>query len=290
MDVLLAAGDAAVWGAVLGLLAVALIVLTWRTAHPTGDPPRDLDGYFDGWRDTHDGYDPRSGSLWVRGWLISVYRFARPLARAGISPDVLTLWTIWLALAVVVLAAAGDSWPVLAGWLVVFGGLADSLDGAVAVLTGRATRWGYVLDSAVDRCNDVLFAAALVVVGAPLALALVYVLLLFELEYIRARAGNAGGSPIGVITVGERANRVVFSAAGLIVAGLFPAAAARAVTVALAVLAVLSAVGVGQLVVAVRKELRLPASSSGAAPSGGADQVGHDGRGQGDQGHPAARM
>lgn len=283
MDLLVMAGETAVWGAALLAFAVVLALVTWRTAQRPAAPVPQLGEFFARWAAVHDGYDPRQGSLWVRGWLIMVYRLARPLSRAGCSPDVLTLWTVWLALAVVAAAAAGGSWPALAGWLVLFGGVGDALDGAVAVLTNRATRWGYVLDSAVDRCNDVLFAIALVVVGGPAWLAAVYALLLFELEYIRARAGNAGGSPIGAITVGERANRVVFCGVGLFAAGVFPDRAAAVATATLGLLVCLSAAGVAQLVVAVRRDL-------GATRSGGPDQLRDDGRRQGDQRHPTPRM
>lgn len=282
MDLLLRAGDAAVWGVVLAAVAVVLAVITATTAtRPRAGVP-DLDGYLWRWGEVHDSYDPRRGSIWVRGWLIMIYRFARPLAGVGVAPDVLTLWTVWLALAVIVAATAGGAWLALAGWLVLAGGIVDSLDGAVAVLTDRATRWGYVLDSAVDRLNDVLVAVALVVVGAPVWLAVVYALLLFELEYIRARAGNAGGDPIGAITVGERANRVAFGGAGLVVAGLLPERAHTVAAATVAVLALLSVVGLGQLVVAVRRDL--------GGSSGGADEVGDDARGEGHQGHAASGM
>lgn len=282
MDVLLTDGGAAGWGLVLAAAAVALALVTWRSARPAVADVPDVAEYFARWRDTHDGYDPRRGSVWVRGWLLTVYRFARPLVRAGISPDVLTVWTVWVAVAVVAVASAGGSWPALAGWLVLFAGLVDSLDGAVAVLSGRATRWGYVLDSAVDRVNDVLFAVALVVVGAPLWAALLYTVALFELEYIRTRAGNAGGDRVGVITVGERANRIAFCATGLFVAGLMPARAALVATATIAVLIGLSLVGVVQLVVAVRRDL--------ADGSGRPDEVRHDRGGEGDQRHSTTRM
>lgn len=248
-------GGFVVWGAGLVAAAVVLGLVTWRSAGPAVAEVPDVAEYFARWRDTHDGYDPRRGSVWLRGWLLTVYRFARPLARAGISPGVLTLWTVYVAVAVVAVAGAGGSWPAVAGWLVFFAGLGDSLDGAVAVLSDRATRWGYVVDSAVDRVNDVLFAVALVVVGAPLWAALLYTVALFELEYIRARAGNAGGDRVGIITVGERANRVAFCATGLFVAGLIPGSAARVATATLAVLIGLSLVGVVQLIVAVRRDL-----------------------------------
>ena len=51
-------------------------------------------------------YDPRTGNPWLRGWLTMVYAIARPLARRGVQPDVLTISAIWLAGAVFVPADA----------------------------------------------------------------------------------------------------------------------------------------------------------------------------------------
>ena len=52
-------------------------------------------------------------------------------------------------------AAAGGPWLIAAGVLVGLSGLLDSLDGALAIGTGRASRRGFVLDSVVDRLTEV---------------------------------------------------------------------------------------------------------------------------------------
>lgn len=240
----------------LGVAALVLLAATFATARPPGVEVPGLDGYFDRWRGVHGGYDPRTGSVWVRGWLSGVHRVARPLARRGVQPDVLTLWTILVSLGVLAAAAGGGRWRIVAGWLIVLGGVGDSLDGAVAVLTGRETQWGYVLDSVVDRINDVLYVTALVIVGAPVALAVVCGVSFFCLEYLRARGANAGAGAIGAITVGERPNRVAFCAAGIHFSGVFLASAELIVTAALAALTALSLAGLLQLTVAVRRRLR----------------------------------
>lgn len=233
-------------------------------------PVPSLDAYFDRWQQLHAGYDPRTGSIWVRGWLTVVYRLARPLARAGVPPGALTMSTIAFALAVVAAAAAGGWWVLVAGWLLVFSGIGDSLDGAVAVLTGRTSAWGYVVDSVVDRVNDGLYVVALVVVGAPVELGATCAAVFFLLEYTRARAGNAGRGDVALVTVGERANRVALCAAGLYCAGVFPAYAALLSTGALAILSVLSLAGLGQLLVAARRHLD--------ASPGGPDEIRDDRR------------
>jgi phosphatidylglycerophosphate synthase len=84
----------------------------------------------------------------------------------------LTIWSVWFAFAVSCPhPRAGVAHP--GGWILVLSGLVDTIDGCVAVLTDRATRWGYVLDSAVDRINDVIYLFAVMSVGGPAVLALV---------------------------------------------------------------------------------------------------------------------
>lgn len=236
---------------VTGALLVLLSLATARRPHA---PVPDFDGYLRLWSPLHGGYDPRR-NRWLLGWLRLSFAVARPLARRGVLPDVLTLWSTWLALAVFVPAQAGGRWPILAGWVLVASGLGDTLDGCVAVLTDRTTRWGYVLDSVVDRVNDLVYLAAVVGVGAPLWLAGLTGVTFFLLEYVRARAGNAGAGEVESVTIGERANRVILCAAGIHFGGVFVARAGAVATTALAVLAVLSVVGLAQLLVTVRRKL-----------------------------------
>lgn len=240
----------------IALLAVAaaLMAVSLRTARRPAGPVPSFDEYLDRWAPLHGGYEAR-GNPWLAGWLRLSYAVARPLARRGVLPDVVTVWGIWLALAVFVPAQAGGRWPLLAGWVLVASGLADTLDGAVAVLTDRATRWGYVLDSLVDRVVDLVYLAAVVGVGGRADLAVAAGVAFFLLEYLRARAGNAGMGEIGVVTVGERAMRVIFCALGIFAGGLFPTRAPLLASLTLAVLAAFSLAGFFQLVAAVRQRL-----------------------------------
>lgn len=240
---------------VLGAGAVLLVVLALATARRPDHEIPDRDGYFDRWQALHGGYDPRTATVWVRFWLTLVYRIGRPLARRGVQPDVVTLSSLWFAFAVFVPASAGGHWPILAGWVLVASGLFDTLDGCVAVLEKRTSRWGYVLDSLVDRLNDVIYLAAVVSVGAPLELAIGVGVGFFLLEYVRARAGNAGGDDVGTVTVGERPMRVIFLSASIHFGGVFVGSADLVATVGMSVMAAFTAVALVQLVVAVRRQL-----------------------------------
>jgi phosphatidylglycerophosphate synthase len=175
----------------------------------------DRDTYFSRWADLHGGYDPRANGL-VRLWLTWTYVLARPLARTGVPPDLVTVLGLLVSVAAAALAAGGDGWWLLAAALVVvLSALLDNLDGAVAVLAGRATRWGYVLDSVTDRCSDLLYVAALWLAGAPPEVCVAGGALALLQEYARARAAAGGMSEVGVVTVWERPTRVIVTAAFL---------------------------------------------------------------------------
>jgi phosphatidylglycerophosphate synthase len=240
---------------VLAVAGLLLVVLALVTARPAEHEIPDRDGYFDQWSILHGGYDPRTGNPWLRGWLTMVYTIARPLARRGVQPDVLTLSSIWLAGAVFVPASIGGRWAMLAGWILAASGLFDTLDGCVAVLEKRTTRWGYVLDSAVDRVNDVIYLAAVVSVGAPLELSIACGFLFFFMEYVRARAGNAGGDEVGRITIAERPQRVIFLSASIHFGGVFLGHRELVATTGMALISLMSLVAAAQLLVTVRGQL-----------------------------------
>jgi len=213
------------------------------------------DEYLDRWSSLHGGYDPRSSVL-VGGWLRTIHALALPFARLGVPPDAVTLLGLVVAALVIWLCSLGGLWLIAAAAVVGISGVVDSLDGAVAVMTGRESRWGAVLDSVVDRVSDVLYLVALWVVGAPVWACVLAGVLLFVLEYARARAGAIGLTEIGVVTVGERPTRVAIAAMFLLAGGIYPSSAAMwAAYGAYATIAV-CAVAVVQLLIVVRRHLR----------------------------------
>jgi CDP-diacylglycerol---glycerol-3-phosphate 3-phosphatidyltransferase len=234
---------------------IALAAITVRTRRPPVGQIPDFERYLHQWAAQHDGYDA-TGTRLLRGWLAMVYRLARPLAAAGVHPDAVTVWGVWLALVVVALAEAGHGWAVAGGVLLVAGGLVDALDGAVAALTGRATAWGYLLDSMADRVTEALFLLAAWRAGSPAWSAVASGIAFGLLEYLRARAGNAGAQRVPVITVGERPQRVICCAIAVGAAGLAPSHAPLLGGLSLGVLLVLSVAGLLQLGIAVRRQLR----------------------------------
>jgi phosphatidylglycerophosphate synthase len=211
------------------------------------------DEYLDGWARLH-GTDPRSSAM-VRSWLAASYALARPLAAARVAPGALTALGVLLACAAVPAALAGGRWPLLGAVVVAGSGLVDSLDGAVAVLSRRASARGALADALADRVSDVAYCVALWALGAPGWMACVAAGLALLHEYARARAAGAGLRDAGVITVAERPTRVIGAVAFLLAAGAYPSSAAHWGTAGAGFGIVLGAVGLAQLLVVLSRRL-----------------------------------
>lgn len=212
------------------------------------------DEYLAAWSGWHGGTDPADSRL-VHGWLTLAYTLAVRLAR--LPPLGATALGLVVAGAAVGPAAAGGAWLVAAGLLIGLSGLLDSLDGALAIAGGRASRRGFVLDSAVDRLTEVAYALAFWVAGAPGWLAAAFGALCWLPDYLRARAGQAGVSETGAISVWERPTRVAMAGFTLggagVVAGL--GRAEPVVVAGAAVGCLLGLVGTAQLGVQLRRAL-----------------------------------
>lgn len=143
----------------------------------------------------------RSWFYWVVGPVV------RLAVRVGLSPTALNL------LGAAFGAAAGTAFalgrPVLGGWLVFLGGIADILDGRVARSLGLASPRGAFLDSTLDRFAEVGVFVGLAVyfhtqplVSLAVALALGGSLLV---SYTRARGESQGVvCKVGVLQRAER--------------------------------------------------------------------------------------
>lgn len=171
---------------------------------------------------------------------------ARALLGLGVSPDAVT----WVGTAIVVPAALimvplGWLWP--AALIIATASLSDMVDGQMARLSGRTSRWGAFLDSTLDRIGDGAVFSAVVIwfavaddhLGAALTLA---ALVTGQVtSYVKARAESQGWTITGGLAA--RADRLFLLLLAMLLQGF---GVPYALLVAVAVLAVASSVTVGQ--------------------------------------------
>ena len=200
-------------------------------------------------------------------WLRLSYRTGRLLARARVRPSLVTTIGLLASLAVPVPVLWHGYWPLVGAGLVLLSGIADSVDGAIAVVTNRVTRLGYVYDSTADRVGEAAWMVAFWLAGVPGWLAVLVGGLAWLHEYIRARATAAGMAEIGAVTLGERPARLILVMLGLVVAGVAGLVAqdlpAGALTIVAAITALLGVIGLLQLIAAVQVQLRKPQKPRG---------------------------
>jgi CDP-diacylglycerol--glycerol-3-phosphate 3-phosphatidyltransferase len=170
---------------------------------------------------------------------------ARTIAYPAITPNLLTVLGFLLTCGVALLIAAG--WEQLGGVLVIVVGLFDMLDGAMARVSGRKTRFGGFLDSTLDRCSEAVLLAGVYWAHQSPEMGLLVLWVLagsLMVSYTRARAEYFQvNCEVGLL---PRPQRVVVLAAGLI---------SGYVTVALGVLAVFTTITTLQRILHTRRAL-----------------------------------
>lgn len=96
-------------------------------------------------------------------WRDRLSRWFTPIARRSpLSPNAITLLALVINLTAAICFYRGGRWPwlFLAGIvLLTIGGLADAMDGIVARVQGKTSRFGDFLDHVADRVSDICVAA-----------------------------------------------------------------------------------------------------------------------------------
>ncbi len=135
---------------------------------------------------------------------------ARLIGRTGVSPNAVTVMGVVLNLGVAWVLAQGHMR--IGGVLLPLVSLFDALDGTLARLTGKRSRFGAFLDSTMDRFSEAILYLGLLVfytrAGAGREILLIYAAIVGSLmvSYTRARAEGLGlDCKVGILTRFERA-------------------------------------------------------------------------------------
>ena len=135
----------------------------------------------------------------VKTWLQISYTSAKFLSKLRVTPNLLTFAGLFFAIA---LWQFANSWA--AALFLVLSLFFDGIDGSLAILQKKTSKFGAFTDSFVDRISEVFWALALYKLGAPASLVFVALLATYVQEYIRARSGGLGYNEVGIVTLCER--------------------------------------------------------------------------------------
>jgi archaetidylinositol phosphate synthase len=181
------------------------------------------EAYFQRWSELHGG--ARVVGV-VKAWLVISYALSRPLVKIRVSPNALSILGVVAAVFTYTEARRGYCIAILALSL-----LSDGIDGTVAILSGKASTRGAMVDAVCDRIGETLWALAFHKLGAPAWIVGTAWVFAFTQEYARARIGGLGDYRIDIVTIAERPVRASFLAVAIVAYDLKIAAATTLATV-----------------------------------------------------------
>ena len=207
--------------------------------------------YLVAWAQLHGTQSPKG---LVRVWLRIAFFLSTPLTK--FNPNLITAFGPVLMGAAIYSASSPNRNYFLASITVLVVGLVDSFDGMVAVRTSKTSSWGAFLDGIVDRLIDVGIGILLIVLGAPVELAVLAISIALIHEYMRAKASGIGYREVGVITPAEKPTRIALGVMFLFAAGLLPEKVIQLANIATLVWISLGLISFAMLLRVYRKQLK----------------------------------
>lgn len=171
--------------------------------------------------------------MWRPAEILSdgVHRLAEPVgrvvAKTRVPPNVLTILGFLFNVGIAWMISRGPDLFPIAGLLIIVAGIFDLLDGAVARHTNRATRFGALLDSTLDRLSEAVLLFGLLWYfvwqqDTSLEVFLIFAIIVGSLliSYVRARAEGLGlDAEVGIM---RRTVRILTLSIGLMLSPFGP--------------------------------------------------------------------
>lgn len=154
------------------------------------------DEFFTKWSALHGSAEVKGI---VRLWLTISFVIAKGFSLLKVSPNLLTLIGLLLACAMVL-----SPLSILAIVLLVLSLMADGIDGSLAILTSKESKWGSTLDAVADRISEAIWLYVAYRAGVSLGIAITLWIVASTQEYARARVASLGHSTIDLVTPTER--------------------------------------------------------------------------------------
>jgi phosphatidylglycerophosphate synthase len=152
--------------------------------------------FFQAWSKLHG--DAQISGI-VKGWLTISSYLVKPLAKLRVTPNMLSVAGLFFGVALYL--NAQNAWAI---GLLVASLLCDGIDGSLAIISNKASKWGAALDSILDRTTELFWVLTFISIGGDEYLVICAAVLAFAQEYLRARAGGLGLTEVGVVTIAER--------------------------------------------------------------------------------------
>jgi|SRR3989339_515970 len=130
------------------------------------------------------------------------------LGKTGLSPNIISLFVLITGLAAAYFIYIGSF--AISIVLILFSGIFDFLDGAVAKATGKVTKFGAMLDSIIDKTTEIAVYLAIALLSPPLFLPASLAIAAFMVSsYISKHAAAIGVVKKKVHGTLERKERIV---------------------------------------------------------------------------------
>mgnify|MGYP000149629346 CR=1 FL=1 len=132
---------------------------------------------------------------------------AKILVNIGISPNLITIIGLIITIISGYQFYVGNS--LYGGFILLLGAFSDILDGSVARISGRESKFGAFLDSTIDRASDGIVIFSIGLGGlSPWNLCFLAFMGTYLVSYTRGRAESLGAKNF-TVGVGERAERLL---------------------------------------------------------------------------------
>ena len=140
-----------------------------------------------------------------------INNIAKIFIKIGIPPWIVSLTGLIIIIISSIILLIDKSTQGIIISLVIFliGNAMDALDGPIARLTGKTSKWGGITDSTLDKIGETIYPYTLGYTGiAQWSLIYIYIVTAILISYLRAR-GEAEGIYMRGIGLMERAERII---------------------------------------------------------------------------------
>jgi phosphatidylglycerophosphate synthase len=143
----------------------------------------------------------------IRIFLTLIYLLAKLLMIFRFTPNAVTILGGIVGLSAVWFVY-NEIW-IAAALVCMFSSFFDGVDGAIAEITNKKSKFGAVLDSTIDRLVEIGWFLSLIWVGAQPLSVIALIFAIMAMEYSRAKANALGVTGPGAITPAERPTRAI---------------------------------------------------------------------------------